>query len=107
MATAAQINLTPSSRLRTCTTQDAAITLITCSSEIGSVAIQVATAAGRIVTEGATQGGAYSAGILVPVDGAPLTIYPTDCGYGSGQAWQFGVARNAAGAVFTLSASLR
>lgn len=90
------------------TTSDAALTLISVEAGIESVLVQPTSAAGCYVQlEGAAQAGTVDAAAVEVAVGGSLLITPRDCGYGEGQAWAFGVARLAAGAVIRLNGSKR
>lgn len=91
------------------TTDDANQSLISCSADLRSVTIQPTTAAGcYVVVKGQVQGSAVpSSGRLEVMALGSVTVTPTDCGSGVGQAWSFGVARTAAGAVIHLLGSQR
>lgn len=118
MATASAVTLykrapaagTVGHRSAVVTTTDALLTLITVGAGLRSVLVQPTrtSAAGCYVQlEGAAQGAAVDAAAVEVSVGGSLLITPSDCGYGDGQAWAFGVARLAAGAVIRLNASVR
>lgn len=108
MATAAAVMMQRSARSHVVTTLDGNLTLVSCPPEIREVLIQPTSAAGALVqVEGAAQAGTPTAGAVEVVAGGSLSIVPEDCGVGLGQAWSFGVARLAAGAVIRLNGSVR
>lgn len=104
MATAAGCRLSRSDYGNVITTSDANQSLITCSADIAAVTVQPTSAAGcYVIVEGQAQDAAVpSSGRLELVALGSVVVTPEDCGSGSGQAWSFGVARSAAGAVIHL-----
>lgn len=104
MATADAVSLTRSDYAGVVTTLDANQSLISCSSDLREVTVQPTSAAGcYVVVKGAAQAAAVpSSGRIELVGLGSVVVTPEDCGSAVGQAWSFGVARSAAGAVIHL-----
>ena len=108
MATAAAVNMQRNDRAHVVTTSDANLTLIRCPAEIAEVLIQPTSAAGALVqVEDAAQGDAPASHAVEVIPLGTVTVRPEDCGVGAGQAWSFGVARSAAGAVIKINGVAR
>jgi hypothetical protein len=100
---AAGISLSRGDYANLITTDDANQSLISCSSDIRSVTVQPTTAGCYVIVEGQAQAAAVpSSGRVELVALGSVVVTPEDCGSGVGQAWSFGVARSAAGAVIHL-----
>jgi hypothetical protein len=101
---AAGISLSRGDYAGAITTDDGNQSLISCSADIRSVTVQPTSAAGcYVVVKGQSQGAAVpSSGRVELTALGSVVVSPEDCGSAVGQAWSFGVARSAVGAVIHL-----
>ena len=103
MATAAAVRITPADLAQVVTTSDAALTIVYVDPFVGSVVVQMTSAAGGYVqTEGAVQDAAVGTAVGELTALGSWEVTRDMCGRAANGDWYFGVARSAAGAVFRL-----